>query len=102
MSGSSLRCSCCNKAHHAVRKLIAGPNVCICDECISVCVDIIYDDPYVRIGGERVVPPLRLDSQAEWRSHSRCTHLGFRVAIEAVRYDFQRGGNQMMRIQRSA
>ena len=36
-----LRCSFCNKARVEVRKLIAGPTVFICDECVQVCADII-------------------------------------------------------------
>ncbi|MDO8680001.1 MAG: ClpX C4-type zinc finger protein [Acidobacteriota bacterium] len=39
-----LHCSFCNKTQNDVRKLIAGPAVYICDECIEVCVDIILDD----------------------------------------------------------
>ncbi len=43
-----LRCSFCNKSQEQVRKLIAGPNVYICDECIDICSEIIqdeFDDP---------------------------------------------------------
>ena len=40
----SLRCSFCNKDQNDVRKLIAGPTVFICDECVEVCNDIIADD----------------------------------------------------------
>jgi ATP-dependent Clp protease ATP-binding subunit ClpX len=40
----SLRCSFCNKSQNDVRKLIAGPTVFICDECVRVCNDIIDDD----------------------------------------------------------
>src|SRR5438132_100865 len=39
-----LRCSFCNRAQADVRKLIAGPASCICDECVEVCVDIIAED----------------------------------------------------------
>ena len=39
-----LRCSFCNKDQNEVRKLIAGPTVFICDECVDVCNDIIADD----------------------------------------------------------
>ena len=39
-----LRCSFCEKSQADVRKLIAGPAVFICDECVSVCQDIIADD----------------------------------------------------------
>ncbi|HQW39095.1 MAG TPA: ClpX C4-type zinc finger protein, partial [Usitatibacteraceae bacterium] len=36
-----LYCSFCGKSQHEVRKLIAGPSVFICDECIDLCNDII-------------------------------------------------------------
>lgn len=39
-----MRCSFCNKPDHEVRKLIAGPTVFICDECIEVCVTILVTD----------------------------------------------------------
>ena len=39
-----LRCSFCGKRQDEVRKLIAGPGVFICDECIELCADIIGDD----------------------------------------------------------
>lgn len=38
-----LRCSFCTKMQDQVGKLIAGPSVFICDECIAVCVDIMVD-----------------------------------------------------------
>jgi ClpX C4-type zinc finger len=41
---SERRCSFCNKAQHDVRKLIEGPSVFICDECVQVCNDIVNDD----------------------------------------------------------
>ena len=40
----SLRCSFCSKNQGEVRKLIAGPNVYICDECIEICTDIIAEE----------------------------------------------------------
>ena len=43
-----LRCSFCNKDENAVHRLIAGPTVFICDECVEVCNDIVsgkYDQP---------------------------------------------------------
>ncbi|HUG43055.1 MAG TPA: ATP-dependent Clp protease ATP-binding subunit ClpX [Acidobacteriota bacterium] len=39
-----LRCSFCNKSQNEVKKLIAGPTVFICDECVDVCNEIISDD----------------------------------------------------------
>ena len=38
-----LYCSFCGKSQHEVRKLIAGPSVFICDECIELCNDIIRE-----------------------------------------------------------
>ncbi|NKB86851.1 MAG: ATP-dependent Clp protease ATP-binding subunit ClpX [Acidobacteria bacterium] len=43
-NNSSLRCSFCSKSQSEVRKLIAGPNVYICDECIEICTDIIAEE----------------------------------------------------------
>jgi hypothetical protein len=43
-----LRCSFCNKSQDDVRKLIAGPAVYICDECVEVCNDIIADTDRAR------------------------------------------------------
>ncbi|NYT59409.1 ATP-dependent Clp protease ATP-binding subunit ClpX [Alcaligenaceae bacterium] len=40
----ALHCSFCNKSQHEVRKLIAGPSVFICDECIDLCTDIIVEE----------------------------------------------------------
>jgi len=46
-SPRDLRCSFCNKSQREVKKLIAGPDVYICDECVSVCMDIAQEDqPY--------------------------------------------------------
>src|SRR5262245_21828777 len=39
----TLHCSFCGKSQHDVQKLIAGPSVYICDECVDLCVDIIRD-----------------------------------------------------------
>jgi ATP-dependent Clp protease ATP-binding subunit ClpX len=48
-----LRCSFCNKDQNDVRKLIAGPTVFICDECVEVCNDIIADDNRFEARGAR-------------------------------------------------
>src|SRR3970282_1438234 len=39
-----LYCSFCGKSQHEVRKLIAGPTVFICDECVELCMDIIREE----------------------------------------------------------
>ena len=43
-SGRDLRCSFCGKSQREVRKLIAGPSVYICDECVELCNDIITEE----------------------------------------------------------
>ena len=40
----TVRCSFCNKAQEQVRKIIAGPNVYICDECVGLCSNIIEEE----------------------------------------------------------
>ena len=42
--GKLLYCSFCGKSQHEVRKLIAGPSVYICDECVELCNDIIREE----------------------------------------------------------
>ena len=41
---STLFCSFCGKSQHEVKKLIAGPTVFICDECVELCMDIIKEE----------------------------------------------------------
>src|SRR5450830_770972 len=43
-SKNTLYCSFCGKSQHEVRKLIAGPTVFICDECVELCMDIIREE----------------------------------------------------------
>ncbi|MFH2133959.1 MAG: ATP-dependent Clp protease ATP-binding subunit ClpX [Pseudomonadota bacterium] len=47
-----LYCSFCGKSQHEVKKLIAGPSVFVCDECISLCNDIIREETQNAIGSE--------------------------------------------------
>jgi len=48
-----LYCSFCGKSQHEVKKLIAGPSVFICDECIELCNDIIRDEVPTDVGGSK-------------------------------------------------
>ena len=43
-NNSTLYCSFCGKSQHEVKKLIAGPTVFICDECVELCMDIIKEE----------------------------------------------------------
>ena len=49
-TGSVLHCSFCGKNQHEVRKLIAGPSVFICNECIDLCRDIIKEEKEEKTG----------------------------------------------------
>jgi len=52
--GKLLYCSFCGKSQHEVRKLIAGPSVFICDECVELCNDIIREEVEEKQGGPSV------------------------------------------------
>ena len=52
-SKSTLYCSFCGKSQHEVRKLIAGPTVFICDECVELCNDIIREEAKSGLGGRK-------------------------------------------------
>src|SRR5688572_9433347 len=47
--GKLLYCSFCGKSQHEVRKLIAGPSVFICDECVDLCNDIVREELQVQV-----------------------------------------------------
>ena len=61
-SKNTLYCSFCGKSQHEVRKLIAGPTVFICDECVELCMDIIREENKTQIvkSGESVPTPLEI------------------------------------------
>jgi ATP-dependent Clp protease ATP-binding subunit ClpX len=52
-----LRCSFCSKSQNDVKKLIAGPTVYICDECVDVCNEIIADDVVTSPIGDKLPKP---------------------------------------------
>lgn len=56
-SGSNLQCSFCGKSQREVKKLIAGPTVYICDECIHLCNDIIAEEAAERTQHEQLQLP---------------------------------------------
>src|SRR5476651_2372211 len=55
--GKLLYCSFCGKSQHEVRKLIAGPSVFVCDECVELCNDIIREELEDRADRAREKPP---------------------------------------------
>ncbi|MGV3728643.1 ATP-dependent Clp protease ATP-binding subunit ClpX [Hydrogenophaga sp.] len=68
-SEKALYCSFCGKSQHEVKKLIAGPSVFICDECIDLCNDIIRDElpglESVKASGDEVPTPAQLKSNLD-------------------------------------
>lgn len=52
-SKNTLYCSFCGKSQHEVRKLIAGPNVFICNECVELCMDIIREEDKTQLVSDR-------------------------------------------------
>jgi hypothetical protein len=53
----TLYCSFCGKSQFEVRKLISGPTVFVCDECVALCVKICEDDNVpTEIGNPRLIP----------------------------------------------
>jgi ATP-dependent Clp protease ATP-binding subunit ClpX len=55
----ALRCSFCNKSQREVKKLIAGPTVFICDECVDICLDIIAEDRMMEQHQDAALPKPR-------------------------------------------
>ncbi|HCK33190.1 MAG TPA: ATP-dependent Clp protease ATP-binding subunit ClpX, partial [Rhodospirillaceae bacterium] len=58
-SKNTLYCSFCGKSQHEVRKLIAGPNVFICNECVELCMDIIREEDKTQLvsSGDEIPAP---------------------------------------------
>ena len=65
----NLYCSFCGKSQHEVKKLIAGPSVFICDECIDLCNDIIRDELPTTLAqteqGERLPAPVEIKTHLD-------------------------------------
>jgi len=62
-----MRCSFCNKPDSDVRKLIAGPKVFICDECVELCVTIIVNDEQLKNRSEAEDADLRRRAAAAFQ-----------------------------------
>jgi len=63
-----LYCSFCGKSQHEVRKLIAGPSVYVCDECVELCNDIIKDelqDDSTSLGGGELPKPKEIKEELD-------------------------------------
>ena len=67
-----LFCSFCTKSQHDVKKLIAGPGVFICDECVGLCDKIIAETP----DPDPASPPAKIDWPVNVPSMQLLTYLG--------------------------
>ncbi len=89
-SKNTLYCSFCGKSQHEVRKLIAGPTVFICDECVELCMDIIREEHKTNLvkSGDGVPSPFDintvLDDYVIGQSHAK------RVLSVAVHNHYKR------------
>ena len=80
-SEKTLYCSFCGKSQHEVKKLIAGPSVFICDECIDLCNDIIRDEVTPELDKEAKSD---LPSPAEIKKHLDGYVIGQQVAKRSL------------------
>ena len=73
-SKNTLYCSFCGKSQHEVRKLIAGPTVFICDECVELCMDIIREENKTSMvkSREGVPTPLARRLSFPWGCRNHC------------------------------
>src|SRR3978361_105741 len=89
-SKNTLYCSFCGKSQHEVRKLIAGPTVFICDECVELCMDIIREENKSAVAKSRAGVPtpseikLVLDDYVIGQEHAK------RVLSVAVHNHYKR------------
>jgi ATP-dependent Clp protease ATP-binding subunit ClpX len=89
-----LLCSFCGKSQHEVRKLIAGPTVFICDECVELCIDIIGEEnkPTLVKSGDGIPPPRRSAKFSTTTSSVRI--MPRRCSRSAVRNHYKRLDHQ--------
>jgi hypothetical protein len=86
----ALRCSFCNKSDRDVRKLIAGPTVFICDECVQVCVDIIADSAR-RVGPGVTGAEAPVPAKPPWPARIWCALCRMPLAFEEALLVADRG-----------
>ena len=80
-----LYCSFCGKSQHEVNKLVAGPHVFICDECIDVCSDII-DEQLLRLieGDEASARTMSTERLSHYVEHARKGEQRHRLALHGI------------------
>ena len=68
MNRQGPRCSFCGKAQNMVERLVAGPNVYICNECIALCNDILKDEEFMESGGNKPAEMKKLPLPSEMKA----------------------------------
>jgi hypothetical protein len=83
--GNLLYCSFCGKNQHEVRKLVAGPAVYICDECVDLCTDIV-DDQLLRLieGDEGSARAMSTDRLRHYVEHAHSMVQRIRSALQRI------------------
>jgi len=80
-----LYCSFCGKSQHDVTKLIAGPAVFICDECVDLCVDVIDEQLHRLIeGDEEAVRAMSTDRLLHYVEHARKGEQRNRLVLQHI------------------
>jgi hypothetical protein len=88
----ALRCSFCNKSQHDVQKLIAGPRVFICNECVEVCDDILAADARFEQRTGQKAGKSTDDGPALWPNAIHCALCGAPMPVDqGVVIDGNRG-----------
>jgi len=89
-SKNTLYCSFCGKSQHEVRKLIAGPTVFICDECVELCMDIIREEHKSSLVKSRDGVPTPADICSVLEDYVIGQHHAKRVLSVAVHNHYKR------------
>ncbi|CAO3375335.1 ATP-dependent Clp protease ATP-binding subunit ClpX [Azospirillum argentinense] len=89
-SKNTLYCSFCGKSQHEVRKLIAGPTVFICDECVELCMDIIREENKTTLVKSRDGVPTPRDIHTVLDDYVIGQHHAKRVLSVAVHNHYKR------------
>ncbi len=92
-SKNTLYCSFCGKSQHEVRKLIAGPTVFICDECVELCMDIIREEHKTHLVRSRDGVPTPRDIRAVLDDYVIGQEHAKRVLAVAVHNHYKRLSN---------
>ena len=92
-SKNTLYCSFCGKSQHEVRKLIAGPTVFICDECVELCMDIIREENKTTLVKSRDGVPTPRDINAVLDDYVIGQEHAKRVLAVAVHNHYKRLAN---------